>query len=109
MNWEPDNASMHSPAWVMFTQLNFALTAGALGIAVWAMPVDGWIRAFMGLGLVALIGATITMSKTIRDVHEATKVTTKVENAKVERLLLDTDPLSDPPAPTPQLTDHAPM
>ncbi len=109
MNWEPDNASMHSPAWVMFTQLNFALTTAALGIAVWAMPVDSWIRAFMGLGLVALIGATITMSKTIRDVHEGTKVTTKVENAKVERLLLDTDPLTEPPAPTPQLTDHPPM
>ena len=93
MTWEPENASMHSPAWVVFTQLNFALTTSAMAIAVWAMPVDMWIRAFMGLGIVALIGATITMSKTIRDVHEGNKVTNKVETAKVEKLLLETEPV----------------
>ena len=92
MNWEPGNSSMHSSAWVAFTQLNFALTATAMGIAIWAMPVDAWIRAFMGLGVLALIGSTITMSKTIRDVHEGSKVTSKVENAKVEKLLMDTAP-----------------
>ena len=85
---------MHSPAWVAFTQINFAVTASALGVAVWAMPVDPWIRAFMGIGLLALIGATITMSKTIRDMHESSKVTTKVETAKVERLLNHADPIA---------------
>ncbi len=94
MNWEPDNSSMHSSAWVMFTQLNFALTASAMGIAVWVMPVDMWIRAFMGLGILALVASTITMSKTIRDVHEGSKVTNKVETAKVERLLRETDPVA---------------
>ncbi len=34
------------------------------------------------------------MSKTIRDVHESNKVTTKVESAKVERLLNDRDPVA---------------
>ena len=91
MNWEPNSASMHSPAWVMFTQLNFGLTLSAMAFAVWAMPVDTWIRAFVGLGLLTLVGATITMTKTIRDVHEGGKVTNKVENAKVEKLLMDTD------------------
>lgn len=94
MNWEPENASMHSAAWVMFTQLNFALTVSAMGVAVWAMPVGMWIRAFMGLGILALVGATITMSKTVRDVHEGNKVTNKVETAKVEKLLRDTDPVA---------------
>lgn len=92
MNWEPENASMHSSTWVVFTQINFALTLAAMVIGVWAMPVDMWIRAFMGVGLLALVGATITMSKTIRDVHEGNKVTSKVETAKVERLLLETEP-----------------
>ena len=94
MNWEPENASMHSSAWVMFTQLNFALTTSAMAIAVWAMPVDMWIRAFMGLGILALVGATITMSKTVRDVHEGNKVTNKVETAKVEKLLRTSDPVA---------------
>lgn len=94
MSWEPNSAAMHSPAWVVFTQINFAVTATALGLAVWAMPVDQWIRAFMALGVLALIGATITMSKTIRDVHESNKVTTKVESAKVEKLLNDRDPIA---------------
>lgn len=92
MNWEPESSSMHSSAWVAFTQANFALTTAALIVGVYAMPVEVWIRAFMGLGILALIGSTITMSKTIRDVHEGNKVTSKVETAKVERLLNDTDP-----------------
>jgi len=85
---------MHSPAWVAFTQINFAVTGLAMAVAVWAMPVDTWIRAFMGIGLLALIGSTITMSKTIRDMHESSKVTSKVETAKVERLLNHTDPVA---------------
>ncbi len=93
MTWEPENASMHSPAWVAFTQINFGLATLALAVGVWAMPVEIWIRAFMALGILALIGSTITMSKTIRDVHEGKKVTSKVETAKVERLLNDTDPV----------------
>ena len=85
---------MHSPAWVMFTQLNFALTGSAMAVAIWAMPVDMWIRAFMAMGLLALVGATITMSKTIRDVHEGNKVTNKVETAKVEKFLQTSDPVA---------------
>lgn len=83
---------MHSSGWIAFTQANFAITAAAMAIGVWAMPVTFWIRAFMGIGLLALISATVTVSKTVRDVHEAGKVTSKVETAKVERILNDFDP-----------------
>ena len=92
VSYEPTASSMHSSAWVAFTQINFAVSTAAVAVAIWAMPATIWIRAFLGLGLLAVIGATITMTKTLRDLHEAGKVTSKVETAKVERLLTDFDP-----------------
>lgn len=93
MSYEPKNGSMHSPAWIAFTQVNFGVTLVAVAVATWSMPVDSWVRAFLALGLLALVGSTITMTKTIRDVHELGRVTSKVEEAKVERLLMDIDPV----------------
>ena len=59
MNFQPDSAAMHSPAWVAFTQVNFALTLGAMTFAIWAMEADIWIRAFMGLGPVSYTHLTL--------------------------------------------------
>ncbi len=92
MPYEPTPSSMHSPAWVAFTQINFGVSCLAMAVAIWAMPAEIWVRAFLGLGMLAVVGATITMTKTLRDMHEAGRVSSKVESAKVEKLLVDRDP-----------------
>ncbi len=83
---------MHSPSWVAFTQINFGISTIAMATAIWSMSADTWVRAFLALGMLAVIGSTITMTKTVRDMHEAGRVSSKVETAKVERLLTDLDP-----------------
>jgi hypothetical protein len=55
------------------------------GVAV--MPVEIWMRGYMILGTLFLVGSTFTLSKTLRDEFEAAKLLNKLANARTEKLL----------------------
>ena len=83
--------TQHSSAWVSFTYANvvaaLALTLGG----IFFMPIDLWIKGYMLMGVLMLVSSTVTITKTIRDVHEATKLVNKIEDAKTEQLLMRID------------------
>jgi hypothetical protein len=58
------------------------------------LPVDNWIKGFMGMGLAFFIGSTFTLAKTTRDLHESKKLTSRIDEGKVENLLSQDDPLT---------------
>ena len=58
----------------------------AAGVAF--MPMDFWVKGYLAMGIVMLIQSCITMTKTIRDVHESGKLVNRIEDAKAERLLM---------------------
>lgn len=55
------------------------------------LPVDNWVKGFMGMGMTFSIGSSFTLAKTIRDNHEAYKLISRVDEARVEKLLADHD------------------
>jgi hypothetical protein len=55
------------------------------------LPVNGWIKGYMGMGLIFTVGSTISLTKTQRDLHEAEKLTQKIEEARVEKILSEHD------------------
>ncbi len=77
----------HSAAWVIQTWLSFILAVSSTSIGIIYLPVNGWIKAFMGMGLTFTIGSTISLTKTQRDLHESKKLVSRVDEAKVEKLL----------------------
>lgn len=77
----------HSSAWVVQTWLSFAISLSATSIGIIYLPVDGWTKGFMGMGLAFTVGSTISLTKTQRDLHEANRLTARIEEAKVEKLL----------------------
>lgn len=83
---------VHSQAWMMQTQLTFAVALGAMGWGITLLPVTFWARGYLLMGLLLTVVASINLAKTIRDNHEASRVTTKVEGAKIEKFLMDQDP-----------------
>jgi len=83
----------HSGAWVVQTWLSFALAFGATLIGVWCLPVDYWVKAFMAMGIVFLVGSTFSLSKTLRDAHEAQRLISRVDDARVSKLIAEHDPL----------------
>jgi hypothetical protein len=80
--------TLHSPAWVTFTYAAFigSLTMVSAGIVF--APLDIWIKGYFAMGAALLIQSCITVTKTLRDVHESGKLVNRIEDAKAERLLM---------------------
>jgi len=78
-----------SAAWRVFVQLSFVLAVAAMVIAIWNLPVGIWIRGFLGIGLFYTISATVIVTKTMRDDHEARKLIKQLSTAKAEKLIKD--------------------
>ncbi len=72
--------------------LSFGLSLTAMTVAVIYLPAPGWVRAFLGLGLLYLVTSTITLSKVVRDRQELSVVTTRVDQARLDKLLAEHDP-----------------
>jgi hypothetical protein len=76
-----------SNAWVLQTWLAFVLSIGITGTGIANLPVDIWVKGFMAMGLSFSVGSTFSLAKTQRDLHESSKLTSKIEEAKVEQIL----------------------
>ncbi len=83
------NAQPHSGAWVTFTYASFAGSAFMVGLGVFFLPLDLWIKGYLTMGIVMLVQSCITMTKTMRDVHESSRLMNRIEDAKAERLLME--------------------
>ena len=81
----------HSSSLVAFTYPSFIGSVLIVGAGVALMPHDNWIKGYLAMGIVMIIQSCITMTKTIRDVHESGKLVNRIEDAKAERLLMGID------------------
>ncbi len=89
LNKSHRNVQDHSTAWIIQTWLTFILSVGATSVGILYLPVDNWIKGYMGMGLLFTVGSTISMTKTQRDIYESHKLTARIEEAKVEKLLTE--------------------
>jgi hypothetical protein len=83
------NAMPHSSTWVTFTYVSFAAAAFMVAMGIFFLPLDWWSKAYMAMGVIALVQSCVTMTKTIRDQHEAAKLLNRIEDARTERLLME--------------------
>ena len=83
------NVQQHSSAWVTFTYVSFAGAAFMVAIGVFYLPIDLWMKGYLTMGIIMLIQSCVTLTKTIRDMHESGKLVNRIEDAKTERILMD--------------------
>jgi len=83
------NAQPHSSAWVTFTYVSFSASAFMVAAGIYVLPVDLWIKGYLAMGVVMLIQSCVTLTKTVRDMHESGKLVNRIEDAKAERILMD--------------------
>ena len=79
----------HSNAWVTFTYASFGSSALMVAVGVYFLPVDLWIKGYLTMGIVMLIQCCVTLTKTVRDMHESGRMVNRIEDAKAERLLME--------------------
>jgi len=83
------NVQPHSPAWVTFTYVSFAASAFMVAVGVFYLPIDLWMKGYLTMGIIMMIQCCVTLTKTVRDMHESGKMVNRIEDAKAERLLME--------------------
>lgn len=66
-----------------------SLVATALGIA--NLPLGAWPRAFLSIGLLFTVTSAFTLAKCVRDRQEETEVISRVDQARLDKLLSEQD------------------
>jgi hypothetical protein len=82
-------AVQNSVAWVTFTYASFLASLAMVVGGILFLPVDVWVKGYFAMGVVLLVQACITLTKTIRDEHEGKRLVNRIEDAKTERLLME--------------------
>lgn len=80
-------------AWILQCWVSFILATSTTAIGIVYLPVDIWVKGFVGMGLTFSVGSSFTLAKTIRDNNEATRLTARIDEARVEKILADHHPL----------------
>ncbi|MFD0743051.1 YiaA/YiaB family inner membrane protein [Phytohabitans flavus] len=78
--------------------LSFGVSLFAACVAIVYLPVDIWIRSFLALALLYVVTSSFTLAKCIRDHQETTEVVTRVDQARLDKLLVEHDPYKLHPA-----------
>jgi hypothetical protein len=85
------STTQHSGAWLSFTYANMIAASGLTFGGIFFLPIDLWIKGYLLMGVTMLVSSTITLTKTLRDIQEASKLFNKIEDAKTEQLLMRID------------------
>lgn len=87
--------SKNTNAFFMQAGISFAVALLTMIFAVIYLPVDPWIRAFLGLGVMYLTTSSFTLAKCVRDAQENQTVYARLDQARVERILAEHDPFRE--------------
>lgn len=78
---------LDSPEWVWFVKACFAVSVGAMLVGIFFMPAVLWIKGYLVMGTLFIVGSSLTLSKTVRDQFESSKLINKMAEARTERML----------------------
>lgn len=67
-----------------------ALTSVAIGIAY--MPIDAWVRAFLAVAVLYTVTSAFGLAKCVRDRQEIVATASRVDQARLDKLLSEHDP-----------------
>ncbi|TDW23612.1 YiaA/YiaB family inner membrane protein [Kribbella kalugense] len=71
---------------------SFGISVSAMVIALAYLPAQPWVRAFLALGLLYVVTSTVVLCKVVRDRQEISVVSSRVDQARLDKLLTDHDP-----------------
>lgn len=81
-------------AWIIQVWVSFILSVSATTIGILNLPANEWVKGYMGMGVLFSIGSTFSLAKTTRDVHESKRLVSRVDEAKLEKMLTEHDPFN---------------
>ena len=76
--------------------ISFAVAMVAMGFGIAYLPVGPWVRAFLALGALFLVTSTFTLAKCVRDAQESSELASRLDHARMDRILAEHDPFKEP-------------
>ncbi|MEU0516170.1 YiaA/YiaB family inner membrane protein [Streptosporangium sp. NPDC006007] len=70
----------------------FGVSVSAVAVGLVYLPAETRVRAFPAIGVLYVVTSAFTLAKCVRDRQELTDVTTRVDQARLERFLTEHDP-----------------
>ena len=74
---------------------SFSVSLVAVAIGIYYLPVGGWVRAFLGLGLLYVVTSAFTLAKTVRDAQDSGTVVRRVDQARIDKLITEHNPFTN--------------
>ncbi|MET7285682.1 YiaA/YiaB family inner membrane protein [Streptomyces sp. NPDC005573] len=71
---------------------SFAIAMVATTVGILRLHADAWVRSFLGIAVLYLVTSAFTLAKVIRDRQEAGQIVSRVDQARLEKLLAEHDP-----------------
>ena len=84
--------SRTTSAFFLQAGLSFGLALAGLLVGVLYLPLDPWARAFLAMTALFLTTSSFTLAKCVRDAQEQQHVATRLDQARVDKLLAEHDP-----------------
>ncbi|GGS71665.1 MULTISPECIES: YiaA/YiaB family inner membrane protein [Streptomyces] len=71
---------------------SFAVAMTATAIGILRLDASAWVRGFLAIAVLYLVTSAFTLAKVIRDRQEAGQIVSRVDQARLEKLLAEHDP-----------------
>ncbi|MFF3502792.1 YiaA/YiaB family inner membrane protein [Streptomyces sp. NPDC003247] len=74
---------------------SFAIAMAATALGIYRLDTDAWVRAFLAIAVLYLVTSAFTLAKVVRDRQEAGRIVSRVDQARLEKLLAEHDPFAE--------------
>ncbi|MGW3496203.1 YiaA/YiaB family inner membrane protein [Streptomyces sp. NPDC001020] len=71
---------------------SFSVAMVATAVGIYKLNADAWVRAFLAIAVLYLVTSAFTLAKVLRDRQEAGQIVSRVDQARMEKLLAEHDP-----------------
>jgi hypothetical protein len=78
-------------AFFVQSAISFGISVTVTIIGIGYLHDSRWVRAFLALGLLYVVTSSFTLAKCVRDRQEESAVVSRVDQARVDKLLAEQD------------------
>jgi len=71
--------------------ISFTVSLSVTIIGIGYLPDARWVRAFLALGLLYVVTSSFTLAKCVRDRQEEVAIVSRVDQARLDKLLAEQD------------------
>jgi hypothetical protein len=88
----PQPQTSSTAAFYLQAVIAFGISLVGCVVGIAYLPIDPWQRAFLAMTLLFVVTSAFTLAKVVRDRQEISTVRVRVDEARLEKLLVEHDP-----------------